>query len=273
MKPTTAQPEPAIDVVVVSHNSGAVLQDCLAALLQPAAAAIRICLVDNASTDDSRALIPNDERITVINNTQNLGFATACNQGAQTGQAPTVAFINPDCFIQAQQLQQLSTTLDATPGAVLVGCQVLNQDGSLQPASRRRLPTLWRVLCHITGLSRLPGFRGINIRETAPPQQAQPVEAVNGACFVVQRAAFEAIGGFDEGFPLHFEDLDLFVRLQQNQGQLWYEPAVAVTHLQGHSEQRSAVIKAWKKQGLRRYFRKHRPRWEHALIKVLSHPA
>lgn len=264
------KPYSALDVVIVNHNSGDVLAECLKTLNSQPSPEINTWVVDNASVDQSLAPLSKFDQVQLLKNTTNVGFAQACNQGAAQGHAEVLAFVNPDCFIQAQQLQQLAACLQQD--TVLVGCRVLNQDGSLQRASRRRLPTFWRVLCHVTGLSRLPGFSGINIQEKIKAEHPFTVEAVNGACFVVSRAAFAAIGGFDGDFPLHFEDLDLFRRLQKNQGQLMYHPGVEVTHIQGHSEQQAAVIKTWKKQGLRRYFRKHRPGWEHALIKVLSYP-
>ena len=111
-------------------------------------------------------------------------------------------------------------------------------------------------------------FKGSNIPDDGRFEKAIKVEAVNGACFVVRRDAFEAIGGFDPAYPLHFEDLDLFARLQNKGHHLLFDGRVEVTHLHGHSEQNQGKIKQWKKQGLKRYMSKHRPWWEAQVVKL-----
>lgn len=259
-----------VDVVVVNYNSGDALQNCLAQLLQPLTAALRVWVIDNDSTDTSLADAEVwKDQFGLIKQNENTGFSRACNLGASQGQAAVVAFVNPDCFVRAEQLQQLANTLMSHEKAALIGCRVLNQDGSLQAASRRRLPTFWRVFCHQTGLSRWPGFKGINIKDQGQFSQPQLVTAVNGACMLVKRQVFTALGGFDENYPLHFEDLDLFTRIGQAGQQVIYEPAVEVEHLHGHSKQVPAQIKKWKKQGLLRYFKLYRPAWEHWVLRLI----
>ena len=257
-----------LNVVIVNYNSGQALQQCLTQLMSGPGIGVNICVVDNNSTDDSMSFIENlEQHITVIKNAANVGFSKACNQGAKSGRATQIAFINPDCFINRQQLAQLSDQLADSDSAALIGCRVLNDDGSLQAASRRRLPTFWRIVWHLTGLSKFAIFKGININDSGRFDAVQNVAAVNGACVLVKRAAFEQLGGYDEAYPLHFEDLDLFARLQAAQYTILYDASVEVKHLKGHSTQNSQQIKVWKKQGLLRYLLKHRPIWEYRVAK------
>ena len=262
-------PETAIDVILVNHNSGEALDHCLKTLGSGDSEGLKIWVVDNASGDDSATDLQSDMPLSIISNPENLGFAKACNQGAKQGQAEFLAFINPDCFVNVQQLQKLSDGLKNDAEAALIGCRVLNEDGSLQAASRRRLPTFWRVVFHVTGLSRWSWFPGINIHDIGQFASVKKVSAVNGACLLVKRTAFEKIQGFDENYPLHFEDLDLFARLQKGGGRVLYDSTVEVVHLKGHSKQTPKQIKVWKKQGMLRYFNQHRPRWEAALVKFI----
>ncbi len=262
-------PIPAIDVILVNHNSGEALGQCLKTLQKGGSEGLNISVVDNASVDDSMADLPSDLPLSIIKNAENLGFAKACNQGAKQGKAEFIAVINPDCFVTVQQLQKLSENLKNDAKAALIGCRVLNEDGGLQAASRRRLPTFWRVVFHVTGLSRWSWFQGININDTGQFAGIIKVTAVNGACLLVKRTAFEQIKGFDESYPLHFEDLDLFVRLQKDGGHVLYDPSVEVVHLKGQSKQLPKQIKVWKKQGMLRYFKQHRPSWEAALVKFI----
>ncbi len=259
-------PVAAIDVVIVNYNSGQALGQCVETLQADQANEVNVWVVDNASQDGSVKALSPATPLSIIKNKDNLGFAKACNQGARQGKAALLAFINPDCFVSSDQLKQLAVALKAEPNAALIGCRVLNEDGSLQAASRRRLPTLWRVFFHLTGLSFLPLFRGINIKGDGRFAAIQHVDAVNGSCLLVKRTVFDAINGFDEAYPLHFEDLDLFARIKQHNNQILYHPTVEVVHLKGHSKQDSKQVKRWKKQGLVRYFRQHRPKWESAVV-------
>lgn len=255
-----------LDVVIVNYNSGQVLEQCLTQLI--AEPGINVNVVDNDSSDESLSYIEGlEQSVSIIRNTSNVGFSIACNQGAKSGKAPQIAFINPDCFINRQQLAQLSMQLSQNKSAALIGCRVLNEDGSLQAASRRRLPTFWRITWHLTGLSKWSVFKGININDSGTFDSVQTVDAVNGACVLVKREVFEQLGGFDEDYPLHFEDLDLFANLKARNRTLLYDSSVQVVHLQGHSKQQAKRVKLWKKQGLVRFMKKHRPNWEYQLTR------
>ncbi len=261
---------PELDVVVVNYNSGEGLKKCLNHFMQGVEVELNIYVVDNHSNDESLKFFDRSyQTIELVKNPSNLGFAKACNQGSKLGRATQLAFINPDCFINQRQLAQLSAGLSSNQTAGLVGCRVLNDDSSLQAASRRRLPTFWRTFWHLTGLSKWRLFKGINIKDSGKFTTVQTVEAVNGACILMKREAFEQLGGFDEGYPLHFEDLDLFTRLQTEGFSIIYDSSVEVKHLKGQSIQDNQKIKTWKRAGLLRYFSKHRPRWEYLIAKWL----
>ncbi len=257
--------KPCIDVVIVNYNSGPALMQCVDSIDQ--VDGIKLYVVDNNSNDNSLDFLTTQRSdILLIKNDCNLGFAKASNQGAMKGKAEQLAFINPDCFIKAEQLQQLARDLMNHAQAGLIGCRVLNEDGSLQPASRRRLPTFWRVMFHLIGLSKLPFIKGININDEGMFSEIKTVEAVNGACLMLSRKVFEELSGFDDTYPLHFEDLDLFIRMQNLGKKLIYQSNIAVKHIKGQANQNPQLIKNWKQQGLVKYFNKHRPAWEAKLI-------
>ncbi len=250
----------SVDVVVVNYNAG----ECLPALLAPwqGHPNIKVTLVDNASEDGSQKKAEKQVHH-LIQNSKNKGFATACNQGAAHGTADVLFFVNPDCLLPVDVLQEMADRLLQSKAA-LMGCCVVNLDGSLQRGTWRRLPTLWRVLVTMSGLERL-GIRGINLSK--PPSMP---EAVNGACYAIKRQVFESVGGFDPEYPLHFEDLDLFARLVQAGHRLACANDIQVKHIKGHSSTDTKQVAIWKKQGLLRFFERHRPRWEVAIIRFLS---
>jgi N-acetylglucosaminyl-diphospho-decaprenol L-rhamnosyltransferase len=235
---------PAISVVVVSHNSGPLLRDCAERVLaQPVA--LELIVVDNASDDGCPQRLPADPRLRLLVNRDNPGFGVACNQGAQAAQGELLLFLNPDCLLPPDALPRLQRTLADAAGVGLLGAQLLEADGRLQPAARRPLPRL-------TGSWRRSGSLGVD-----PASGAEWVEATSGALMLMPRAVFAALGGFDEGYRLHCEDLDLCRRLDAAGWRIAIDPQVRVVHVKGRSSQRRPLWVEWQKhRGMLRYLRK-----------------
>ncbi len=255
------------DVVTVTYQNQATLKRFLTPWLSDDPR-FRLWVIDNGSKDGTGNQLKSQLHARQFQlNTDNRGYAAAANQGAALGNCDYIVFINPDCFVAPDTIEPLVNYLQDNPQTGLVGCRVLNEDGRLQAASCRRLPTFWRVFNHISGLYRL-GLPGIN-KPIKYAEQAGTVEAVNGALFVIRRDLFEQLKGFDEGYPLHFEDLDLMRRSLDTGYQIDYSPEVTAVHLKGHSSGNGDEIKQWKRQGFQRYFKKHRPRWEQWLVNRL----
>ncbi|MEM9532915.1 MAG: glycosyltransferase family 2 protein [Pseudomonadota bacterium] len=244
-----AAPAPDLTAVVVNYNAGEWLARSLGALAlsEPPPQAV---LVDNASSDTSLALAeqaPLARPFRLLRNDQNLGYAKACNRGAAESVGDLV-FVNPDCVVQPQTLGKLQAVLEAQPKAGVVGALVTNADGSIQRASLRRMPTVARTLGSLLGLGSL---------NLPPPHGDAPqeVEAVSGALLLVRRRCFEELGGFDENYFLHCEDLDLMDRARRAGWQVWLAPAASAVHVQGVSH-RSAPLESQihKHRSLVRFF-------------------
>ena len=266
-----AKPSAPCTAIVVNYNAGEILAETIGDLLQAGGVA-SIRLVDNASSDNSLDRVKQQHaeamltgRLRILQQPHNRGFSAACNAGAKGVDTPYLAFVNPDCRVCPDTLSMLVESLQSHPEAALAGAWVCNPDGSEQRATRRRLPTPWRVFRTISGLEkparRWPRFfswlAGVNLDFGPKPEAITEVEAVNGALMMVRRHDFDAVGGFDEGFPLHFEDLDLFARLQQQGKKILLVPAACAVHHQGSCSADSQLIKRLKRHGLRRYWHKH----------------
>lgn len=240
-----------IAVVVVAFNSEETLDECLWRL-RAAEGVEEIRVVDNASRDASMDIVQRhalaDPRLRFIANPDNPGFAVACNQGAAACTAPWLAFVNPDCFVEADTLARLRDAA-ASQGDALVGGVLRGEDGALDAAARRRDPDFGAML-----RSRLA--RELSIpRDPATP--LQPVDAVSGALMVLPRSLFTRIGGFDEGYRLHAEDLDLCRRVRQAGAMVAVANKVEVLHVRGVSSRARPLFVEWHKhRGLWRYFRK-----------------
>lgn len=265
-----------VSVVVVSYHSGRCLRDCLTHVLESAGVAVEVVVVDNASADDSVAIVTalatQDARVRVVANPDNRGFAVACNQGAGLARYPFLLFLNPDCFVERDTLALTLGALTQTPSAAAAGALVVNPDGRPQRGCRRQIPDPVRSFYRLSGLSRLglSWFPDFNQEQQPLPAGVAPVEAISGSYLLIRRADFDAVGGWDEGYFLHCEDLDLCQRLADRGRSILFVPDARALHLQGESSRRTPLKVEWyKHQGMRRFYRKFQARRYGPLISSL----
>lgn len=251
-----------VSAIIVNYNAGQGLADCVVALLaQPQVAGIWV--VDNASSDGSPDFLRvqgYDARVHLLVNAENRGFAAACNQGAALAESEHLLFINPDCRIGEGALAKLLTCLKAHPDTGMAGPLILNSDGSEQRGCRRYLPNPRRALMRVLGADQPDAdgrVAGFDLTGTPLPPGPALVEAISGACMLVRRELFERVGGWDEGYFLHCEDLDLCMRLNLAGSRIMFVPDAVVSHAQGVSSRGRQVFVLWHKhRGMWRYFSK-----------------
>lgn len=215
---------------------------------------LEITVVDNASSDGSLDPI-RGKALTLISNRQNRGFGAACNQAA-AGLAPDdlLAFVNPDCVLEPDCLEKMTEAFDLPDPVGLAGAWVLNPDGSVQKATLRKLPTVRRTLNALLD-RRAAGLDGGLDGGLAPDAALAPVEAVSGALLMVSVSCFRSLGGYDEGYFLHCEDLDLMRRAGQAGWQLRLCRKARAIHVQGVSHRGAPLrAQAHKHASLSRYF-------------------
>ncbi len=246
----------AIAIVVVTHYSAATLDECLAAVLTADTVA-ELLVVDNATADGSVDEVlrrfEHDPRVRIVRNTTNRGFASGCNQGAAATRPPWLVFLNPDCIVERDTFARMQSLARARPGVGLVGADVRGEDGVPERAARRREPT-WR-----RSLKRVFGDRNaFALARTDRDAEATAVDATSGALMLIERAVFERLGGFDEAYRLHCEDLDLCRRVRDAGLAVVVAERARATHRQGSSSRRRPLFVGFHKhRGMHRYFRKH----------------
>jgi GT2 family glycosyltransferase len=255
-------------VIVVAADSGDILGACVDGVLA-STAPVELILVDNASGDaaPARAMAAHggDVRLRLLANAANIGFGPACNRGAGLARGDALLFLNPDCLIETDTIARLREDAAADPLAGLVGVDVRDADGRPARGNRRREPTLRRALMTLTGLARFearwPALGGIEMPGAdAAGAPVEAVEAVSGACLFLPRAVFDAVGGFDEGYFLHGEDLDLCRRVRDAGRHVVFARGIAVLHHQGSSSRRRPLfVSRHKHRGMWRYFSRYDP--------------
>ena len=170
--------------------------------------------------------------------------------------------LNPDCVVRPGAVARLVSFADAHPRAGVVGPRLLEPDGTLQ-RSRRRFPTVAGTLVRRTPLRLLTRDVEAAQPDALPRRRARraPVECdwMLGACLLVRRAMLEEIGGFDEGFPMYGEDIELQYRAMRAGWERWYVPdAIAVHEYQRVIDRRLLGRRTlWHLRGMARFLRLH----------------
>lgn len=263
LRPTDSGMKGAVSIVTVNYNAGALLEHCIELGLQQAE---EVILVDNASVDGSMEVVTlrfgGDSRLRVIRNTANLGFAAACNIGAKVASGQYVLFMNPDCALEEGAVSQLRLALDSDAKAGMAGGLLLDLSGKEQGGGRRAVPTPWRSLVRVFHLSRFANrwpklFAGFDLHKQPLPDGPIQVEAISGACAMVNRHAMQDVGPWDEQYFLHCEDLDLCMRYRQKGWTILFVPGARIIHHRGACSRSRPLFVEWHKHhGMMRFYRK-----------------
>lgn len=267
-----------IDAIIVAYNSGAELQVAVTLLLSsPRLASLSV--VDNASVDGCTDFLAgrDDARVRLLRQSKNLGFGAAINLAAAAlaRPAPWLLLVNPDLELPAAQLDALRNWAGSEIDLGAASAQLVFADGRPEPAALRRDPTPARVLRQLTGLARL--FAGRSWAEgiaITPQPGRQTVDACSGALMLLPRSAFDQVGGFDPGYFLHCEDLDLCRRLRQAGRRIVVDADLMVLHHKGTSSGNRLAVLRHKQAGMLRYFRKFDaaglPEWRRWLVECCA---
>ncbi|MEI7036511.1 glycosyltransferase family 2 protein [Fulvimonas yonginensis] len=253
-----------VSVIVVCADSGPSLHDCAQRVLA-STVPLELILIDNGSSDGVPQAIERahagEPRLRVIYNHANLGFGPAVNRAAAAARGEHLLVLNPDCLLEADTLTRLLDVLDAHPEAGIVGAVVCHADGTPDPASYRRDPLLRRALATLLGRR-----GGMNI-EGPVPAGVVPAEAVSGAIMLLPQRVFAQLGGFDEAYFLHCEDLDLCRRARDAGCRVLLAGDVRVLHGKGGSSRhRPIFVSRHKHHGMWRWFRKFDPAARNPLL-------
>ena len=244
----------SVAAVVVTHGAAPELEECLAALAPQVEE-----LVVVANLPGPRRPLPG--RAHLVENEHPLGFAANANRGVAETTAPFVVVANPDAIAEAGAVETLRAFATEQPRAGVIGPELRYPDGRWQP-SRRRFPTVSGTLVRRTPLRYV--FRPFERQRDhylLDERQAEPVPAdwMLGAFLLYRRSMLDELGGFDEGFRLYGEDIDLCYRAAKAGWERWYVPAAVVRHEYPAVIDRRFLTRRtlWHWRGIIRFVRKH----------------
>jgi len=235
----------SLSVLIVNYNSGAYAVDCIRSLLQQQSLALEVIVVDNASQDNSIALLNEafGKKITLIKSKENLGFGRANNLAASKATGEYLLLLNPDTIISGpHDLSELIQFLEVHPEAGMVGPAIEEPRKGKDVLPRYRYPAS-RKLKYTNTFKNLPG----------------EIAWILGACMLIKRGFYEEIAGFDPDYFLYGEDADICLRIRQHGYQIGYCDSVKIMHVSGASEIGADSLDKWlrKKRGIFLFWKKH----------------
>ncbi len=264
----TSRKPTQVDVFIVNWNTAELLLACLDSLMTTSEASdLNVIVVDNGSADDSVELV--GERfpdVLIIENEDNAGFARAHNQAFAASASPYVLLLNSDAEVPSGTIAHCRNVLAADDGIGVVGCAIVNPDGSPQN-SVFRFPSLRGLVS--TSLMLAQAFPESDVFNydrygSALPDSLSDVEVVMGSFLMVRRGDLDG-RLLDDGYFMYTEEADLCRRMIENDLRVVFEPAVSITHVKGGST-RSPAQKAWSYEAKRRSVLRYLRKWRGPLV-------
>lgn len=263
-----------LSILIVNWNTRDLVISCINSILENAPDFdYEIIVVDNYSQDGSADALVNlfghDKKIRVIQSLRNLGFAKGNNLAYDNSSGEYILLLNPDTEVRPEALQSLVEYLESHPTAGVVGPQLRNPDGTLQP-SVRRFPGIWSSMIVFSGLHRfLRPHR--YLMDDFSYEETADVDQVMGAALLTRRSIIKEFGGFlDEKFWLWYEEVDFCKRVKAAGYQIKYYPKAIIMHqgAQSFSQMDVFARKRAAARSLTYYFGKHGSLFDVAMIRV-----
>lgn len=261
-----------LGIVIVSWNVKDLLIKNLEAIWQSIGErSLRVIVVDNASKDGTiEALNAWKEKVIVIANQENLGFAKAVNQGIRAANARHILLLNPDMKVMNDALEKTVSYLETHPEVGVMGGHLLNEDGSTMP-SVRRFPTIGSQLAVLLKIAKLfPGLLNRHYAKDIDYEKEQDVEQVRGSYFAISNRALNQLPGLDERYFIWFEEVDYCKQITELGMKVRYVPNIQAQDFVGRSfAQRKRF---WKEKqfskSMMQYFQKWHS-WQGMIIKLI----
>jgi len=234
-------------VIIVNYNTAELVSRCISSVLQQKNVSVEIVVIDNASTDDSVSTIQNllseNGSISLIRNTENMGFGRANNLAVKNAKGKYLYLLNPDGMMQDEQ--NLAKSLDfmqSHPEFGLVGTAIYEPRKNRFVQPKKGYPAQ-KMLRLTKDLEKLPG----------------EIAWVLGASMIIPRVVYQEVGGFDPDFFLYGEEVDLCLRIRKLGYLLGYNENVVIEHFAGASESRAKPIETFlrKHRGFYLFCKKH----------------
>ncbi len=228
-----------VAILIVTYNSERHIAACLRSVFdQRIAVRQEVIVVDNASTDRTVEVVKEFPAARLLTPGRNLGFAAANNLAARQTEADYILLLNPDTVVMDHSIDVIVDFARTNPSHGVYGGRTLKPDGSLEPSSCWGLPSLWSLAMFATGLSTVAQRNLLFDPESLgrwPRDTVREVGVITGCLLLVDRSAWEKLGGLDERYFMYGEDADFSMRAHLTGYRPVICPAARVIHEVGQS--------------------------------------
>jgi hypothetical protein len=253
-----------VSIIIVNWQVRDLLRACLQSLREQAGLPVErfeTLVVDNASNDGSAAMVAAEfPEVRLIANAVNVGFGKANNQVLPLCSGRHVLLLNPDTLVLDGAVGRLVALMDAQPRVAVMGCRLLNGDGSLQRWTGGAYPRLLNLVNHYFFVDRLlpSSWRPMPLYLDRDVADDLAVDWVSGACMMLRASALQG-HLFNPDYFMYGEDMELCHRLKQAGGQVIYTPRASIVHFQGESmKQQQGEVLLSSLKGPRQFYRQMR---------------
>jgi N-acetylglucosaminyl-diphospho-decaprenol L-rhamnosyltransferase len=259
---------PRVSALIVSYNTRDLLLEAIGSVVDEEDT--EVIVVDNASHDGSaEAVAQRFPAVLLIRSATNLGFARGVNKAAECARGQALLVLNSDARLEPGALDSLLELLDKRPRTAMVAPALRYPDGRFQPAAFK-FPGLRQLTLDLFPFDRLADsqFNG-RIHANVPIRIDHPL----GACMLIRRTAWEAVGPLDEAYFMYLEEVDWCRRARARGWQIWHHPGANAVHHGGSSTRQYAdamFAQLWRSR-MRYYTRFHGPfynRVVHLLVRL-----
>lgn len=222
-----------LSIIIVNWNTRDLLGQCLSSVYDTVhGLEFEVLVVDNASCDGSAAMVRERfPEVRLVCNEENVGFACANNQAICACQGRYVLLLNSDVLVLQGALNQMVDFISERSEIGALGCQLLNEDGSIQHYPKRQI-TLAREFGRAFYMDELAARLGAGKRQD---KAAREVGRIKGACMLLRREAIDSVGLMEENFFMFAEEDDWCLRILREGWKIYFLPQVAVVHYGGSS--------------------------------------
>lgn len=260
-----------ISVIIVSWKVKDKLKANLESVMASSGVSFECFVVDNNSDDGTLEMLEKDfPSVIRIANTENLGFAKACNQAMKQAQGKYILLLNPDMQVFPDTLAETFKWLEANPQAAIAGINLIGEDGQ-NIKHVRRFPKLLDQMAICLKFPHLfPQILDSYLRKDFDYNKSAQVDSIRGAFFLIRRSAFKILGLLDERYFLWFEEVDYCRRAKENNLEVWYTSSAKAKDFIGQSFNQISLSQkqSYFRQSMLAYFKKWHPYWQFCVIKI-----
>jgi hypothetical protein len=267
-----------LSIIIVSWNVKDKLRRNLQALFQSSIGNFtrEIFVIDNNSADGSTAMVRQEfPAVRLISNDKNLGFAAANNQALRLATGRFLLLLNPDMQVESATLSQMLAWAQANPQATVSGCRLIDESGKIIKHVRRFPQFFDQLMITLKVPHLFPHVVDKYLDKDFNYEQAARVDSIRGAFFLINREAWQKIGGqdppaLDERYFVWFEEVDFCRQVYKLGGEVWYTPVARCLDYVGQSFKQVGLgrTQEYFSDSMLKYFKKWGKKWEYDILKL-----